>query len=150
MNDPTLQENFELASALASEIRAITGRLKRCIREHGGKHDLRPSQVSVLLQLEKDGSATVSTLARAEGVRPQSMSSVVAPLQEAGLVQGAPDPSDGRQTLMSLTPKCLKWLRDGRAAKQDWLTTTISQKLSTREQEKLRAALELLARLIEE
>ena len=150
MNDPTLQRDSELASALASEIRVITGRLKRCLREHGGKHDLSPSQVSVLLRLEKDGSAAVSTLARAEGMRPQSMSAVVAPLLEAALVQGAPDPSDGRQTLISLTPRCLKWLRDGRAAKQDWLTTTISQKLSTREQEKLRTALELLARLVEE
>jgi len=150
VNDPTLQRDSELASALASEIRVITGRLKRCLREHGGKHDLSPSQVSVLLRLEKDGSAAVSTLARAEGMRPQSMSAVVAPLLEAALVQGAPDPSDGRQTLISLTPRCLKWLRDGRAAKQDWLTTTISQKLSTREQEKLRTALELLARLVEE
>ena len=78
------------------------------------------------------------------------MSAVVAPLQEVRLVRGAPDPSDGRQTLMSLTPKCLEWLRDGRAAKQDWLTVTISQKLSIREQEKLRSALELLARLVEE
>lgn len=150
MNDPTPQRNSDLASALASEIRAIAGRLKRRLREHGGEHDLTPSQVSVVLRLEKDGSATVSILARAEGVRPQSMSAVVAPLQEAGLVQGAPDPSDGRQTLMSLTPKCMKWLRDGRAAKQDWLTTRIAQKLSTREQEKLRTALELLARLAEE
>lgn len=150
VSDPTLERNSELASALASEIRAVTGKLKRCLREHGGEHDLTPSQVAVVLRLEKDGSATVSTLARAEGVRPQSMSAVVTPLQEAGLVQGAPDPSDGRQTLMSLTPKCLKWLRDGRAAKQDWLTATISRKLSTREQERLRTALELLARLAEQ
>ena len=150
MNGPKLQRNSELASELASEIRAIAGRLKRRLREHGGEHDLTPSQVSVVLRLEKDGSATVSTLARAEGVRPQSMSAVVAALREAGLVQGAPDPSDGRQTLMSLTPKCLKSLRDGRAEKQDWLTTTIAQKLSTREQERLRAVLELLARLADE
>jgi DNA-binding MarR family transcriptional regulator len=150
MSSPTLQRNSELASALASEIRVITGRLKRRLREHGGAHDLTPSQVSVLLRLEQDGSGTVSTLARAEGVRPQSMSAVVAPLQEAGLVKGVPDPSDGRQTLMSLTPRCLKRLREGSAAKQDWLTTMISQKLSTREQEKLRATLELLARLVQE
>jgi hypothetical protein len=51
---------------------------------------------------------------------------------------------------MSLTPKCLKLLQDGRAARQDWLTTTISQKLSVHEQEKLQAALELLARLVED
>ena len=139
-----------LASALAGEIRAVCGKLKRRLREHGGGNDLTASQISVLLLLEKDGPATVSSLARAEGMRPQSMSAVVTPLQEAGLVGGAPDPSDGRQTLMSLTPKCLKWLQVGRAARQDWLTTTISQKLSVYEQEKLRGALELLTQLVEE
>ena len=51
---------------------------------------------------------------------------------------------------MSLTPKCLKWLQEGRAARQDWLTTTIAQKLSAKEQKKLRKALELLTRLVDE
>jgi DNA-binding MarR family transcriptional regulator len=135
---------------LAAEIRSVGGKLKRRLREHGGRHDLTPSQVSVLLRLEKDDSATVSSLARAEGMRPQSMSAIVMPLQEVGLVIGAPDPSDGRKTLISLTPKCLKWLQEGRAARQDWLTATISQKLSAHEQEKLQGALELLTRLVEE
>lgn len=139
-----------LASTLAAEIRAVCGKLKRRLREHGGRNDLTPSQISVLLLLEKDGSATVSSLARAEGMRPQSMSAIVMPLQEVGLVSGASDPSDGRQTLMSLTPKCVKWLEEGRAARQDWLTATIAQKLSAHEQEKLQAALELLARLVED
>ena len=140
----------ELASTLAAEIRTVCGKLKRRLRERGGRIDLTPSQISVLLRLEKDGSATVSNLARAEGMRPQSMSAVVTSLQEADLVSGAPDQSDGRQTLMSLTPKCLKSLQEGRAARQDWLTTTISQKLSAHEQEKLQAALELLTRLVED
>jgi hypothetical protein len=51
---------------------------------------------------------------------------------------------------MSLTPKCLKSLQEGRAARQDWLTTRISQKLSVQEQGKLQAALELLTRLVED
>lgn len=139
-----------LASTLASEIRTVGGKLKRRLREHGGRDDLTLSQVSVLLRLEKHGSATVSSLARTEGMRPQSMSAVVTPLQEAGLVSGAPDPNDGRQTLMSLTPKCLKRIQEGRAARQDWLTATISQKLSAHEQEKLQAALELLTRIVED
>ena len=139
-----------LAWMLAADIRTVCGKLKRRLREHGGRSNLTPSQISVLLRLEKDGSATVSSLARAEGMRPQSMSAGVTSLQEAGLFSGAPDPSDGRQTLMSLTPKCLKWLQEGRAARQDWLTTTISQKLSAQEQEKLLRALELLTRLVEE
>ena len=140
----------ELAQTLATEMRAVFRKLKVRVREHGGGNDLTPSQFSVVLRLEKDGSATVSSLARAEGMRPQSMSAVVTPLQESGLVRGAPDPSDGRQTLMSLTPKCLKWLQEGRAARQDWIATTISQKLSAHEQEKLQAALKLLTRLVEQ
>jgi DNA-binding MarR family transcriptional regulator len=139
-----------LASTLAAEMRTVFRKIKQRVREHGGRDDLTPSQISVVLRLEKDGSATVSSLARAEGIRPQSMSAVVTPLGEAGLVSGAPDPSDGRQTLMSLTPKCRKRLEEGRASRQDWLTATILQKLSAQEQEKLQAALELLTRLVED
>jgi DNA-binding MarR family transcriptional regulator len=140
----------ELTRTLAIEIRAVYRKLKLRVREHGGGNELTPSQASVILRLEMDGSATVSSLARAEGMRPQSMSAIVAPLQEFGLVSGTPDPSDGRQTLMSLTPKCLTWLQEGRAARQDWLTATISQKLSVHEQQQLQAALELLTRLVED
>ena len=139
-----------LARTLATEIRATFRKLKQRMREQGGDNDLTPSQASVLLRLEQQGPTTVSSLARAEGMRPQSMSAIVAPLQESGLLRGAPDPSDGRQTLMSLTPKCLKWLQQSRAARQDWLTTTITQKLSVHEQEKLHAALDLLSRLVED
>ncbi len=138
------------SSTLAAEMRTVFRKLKQRFREHGGGNDLTPSQISVVLRLEKEGAATVSSLARAEGMRPQSMSAVVAPLQESGLVRGAPDPSDGRQTLMSLTPKCMKLLQEGRAARQDWLTARISQKLTAQEQEKLQAALALLTRLVED
>jgi DNA-binding MarR family transcriptional regulator len=150
VNIPKSSTQPELAQTLAVEIRASYRKLKVRVREHGGRSDLTPSQVSVILRLEKEGAAAVSSLARAEGMRPQSMSAVVTPLQESGLVRGAPDPSDGRQTLMSLTPKCLKLLQEGRAARQDWLTTTISKKLSVQEQEKLQAALALLARIVED
>jgi hypothetical protein len=51
---------------------------------------------------------------------------------------------------MSLTPKCLKLLQDGRSARQDWIATNITQKLSLQEQVKLQEALLLLARLIED
>ncbi len=139
-----------LASTIAAEIRTVCGKLKRRLRTHGERNHLTPSQVSVVLRLEKNGLVTVSSLARTEGMRPQSMSAVVTPLQETGLVRGSPDPSDGRQTLMSLTPKCLKLLQEGRAARQDWLTSRISQKLSVQEQKTLQAALELLARLVVE
>lgn len=150
MSRPTSRPEAELASTLALEIRTVFRKLKRHAREHGEHGDLTPSQVSVVLRLEESGSATVSSLARAEGMRPQSMSAVMTPLLETGLVSGVPDPNDGRQTLMCLTPKCLKWLKEGRAARQDWLTKRISQKLSIREQQKLHAALGPLVKLVED
>jgi len=140
----------ETAADLAAQLRTILSRLKRRLREQGGRGDLTPSQISVLLRLEKDGAATVSGLARAEGMRPQSMSSIVTSLQDAGLVSGIPDPNDGRKTLMSLSKKCEKLLREGRAARQDWLTATILQKLSPQEQQQLATTLELLSRLTED
>src|ERR1700722_7608270 len=146
MNDPASHSQAERASALAEELRAISGKLKRKLREQGSHSDLRPSQVSVVLRIEKDGPAAVSTLARAEGMRPQSMSAIVTSLLEAGLVSGSPDQNDAGLTLISLSRKCQKFLKKARAARQDWLTTTIQEKLSVQEQDKLAAVLQLLAR----
>lgn len=150
MSHPASSAGNEFASTIALEIRTALRKIKRHLRAQGQHGDLKPSQLSVVLRLEESGSSTVSSLARAEGMRPQSMSAVMTPLQQAGLISGHPDPNDGRQTLMSLTPKCLKWLQKGRAARQDWLSQTISQKLSADEQRKLHAAIGLLAKLVED
>ena len=139
-----------VARALAVEIRAIHRTLKLRVRQHGGGKELTPSQISVLARLETEGATTVSSLARAEGMRAQSMSEIVAPLQEAGFVVGSPDPTDGRRILITLTPKCRKWIAEGRAASHDWLTETISERLTLHEQQTLRDALELLRRVVEE
>ena len=138
------------ASTLAQDLRALFGKLKRRLREQADAGDLSPSQASVLLRLERDGPATASALARAEGMRPQSMAPVLAALEGAGLVSGAPDPDDGRQTLLSLTQACRKWVEDGRAARQDWLTRALQARLSPREQEEVARAVELLKRLVDE
>ena len=136
------------SAALATEIRALVGRLKRRLREQAGIGDPTPSQISVLLRLEREGPTTTSNLARLEGMRPQSMGTVIAPLQEAGLVGGTPDPADGRQTLLSLTEACRRWVEEGRAARQDWLTRNIHARFSAAEQERLAEAIELLKRLV--
>ncbi len=140
----------ERAASLATELRTVTGKMKRRLRELGNVGDLTPSQVSVVLRLERDGAATASSLARAEGMRPQSMAAVIAVLEAAGLVAGAPDPNDGRQTLISLTAECRRWVREGRAARQDWLSRTIAARLTAQEQGELASAVQLLNRLIED
>src|SRR6202035_1647087 len=102
--------------ALAGDLRVVIGQLRRRLREQASFGDLTWSQTSVLSRFDRDCSATVSSLARAEGMRPQSMGATVSALEAAGLVKRSPDPEDGRQTILSVTPACREWIEAGRAA----------------------------------
>jgi DNA-binding MarR family transcriptional regulator len=135
------------ASALAAELHALSGKLKRRLREQASAGDLTPSQTAVLTYLDRAGPTTVTALARAEGVRPQSMRITVSALEAAGVVSGKSDPKDGRQTFLSLTPSFLKVVKTGRAARQDWLFRALQAQLASRELEQLAAAVKLLSRL---
>jgi DNA-binding MarR family transcriptional regulator len=137
------------ASALAVELHTLSGKLKRRLREQASAGDLTPSQISVLAHLDRDGPTTVTTLARVEGVRSQSMGATIAVLEAEGLVKGSPDPEDGRQTILSLTPACRELIKSGRAARQDWLLRAIQTKLTPQEQAQLAASLKLLNRLVD-
>ena len=147
MTDPMAPRAPSRAIDLAFELRGFGRKLRRRLRDQADVGDLTPSQTAVLLRLEQDGPATTSALARAEGMRPQSMSAVVAALEAAALVAGAPDPRDGRQTLLSLTNHCRRWMAESRAARQDWLSRTIDTRLTPQEQAQLAAAIPLLQRL---
>ena len=143
------KQDTKAAMALATEIHAISGKLKRRLREQASAGDLTQSQLAVLGHLDRNGPTTVTALARLEGVRSQSMGATVAALEAAGMVKGSPDPSDGRQTILSLTPACLALIRNGRAARTDWLLKTIQTRLTAQEQEQLAAAIKLLNRLVD-
>ena len=147
MGKPSPTSDAPALAALAGELRVVIGKLVRRAREQSTAGDFTHAQKSVLLRLEHDGPATVSMLARAEGVRPQSMRITVAALEEAGAVSGKPDPDDGRQTFVSLTPSFAKVLKSGRAAREDWLFRALQAQLAPREQEQLAVAVKLLNRL---
>ncbi|WP_094783125.1 MarR family winged helix-turn-helix transcriptional regulator [Paraburkholderia ribeironis] len=133
---------------LAEDLRVLAGKLRRRLREEAHVGDFTPSQVQVLSLLEREGPATVTALARSLGVRPQSMGETLAVLKAAGLVSGAPDPDDGRQTLLSLTPAFRKKIKASRAAREDWLYRTIQTCFSAAEQQQLAIGVDLLKRLI--
>ena len=136
------------ASALAVELRVLIGQLKRRLREQASLGDLTESQIAALRRLDSDGPATVTALARAEGMRPQSMGANVAVLESAGLISGTPDPNDGRQTIWSLTAACRQKVKASRAAREDWLSRAIQTNLAPGEQQELARAVELLKRLV--
>jgi DNA-binding MarR family transcriptional regulator len=135
--------------AMAADLRVVLGQLRRRMRGGEGIGDFTPSQVAVVARLDRNGPATLSALARAEGMRPQSMRAIVAVLEAASFISGAPDPSDGRQTILTLTPHAREVIDAGRAARQDWLYRAIDANLTIVEQSELERGIALLARLLD-
>lgn len=137
------------AARLSGELRIALGKLNRRLREQARSGDFTSSQRSVLLRLDRDGPATVSALARAESMRPQSMRVTVASLEALGAVTGSPDPADGRQTLIALTATFHARLQASRAVREDWLCRALDAQLTADEQHALAAIVPLLQRLAE-
>ena len=134
----------------ASELRAVISKIRRRVLEKVGTSDLTPSQTAVVLRLEMEQPATTSGLARAEGITPQSMARIIEALAAMGFIASTADPADGRQTLLSLSDVARRWLSEGRAARQDWLTGTIEARLTPDEQEHLLVAIALLNRIADD
>ncbi|MFE0106062.1 MarR family winged helix-turn-helix transcriptional regulator [Streptomyces sp. NPDC059009] len=134
----------QLADDLATAVRLVVRRLRSAAPDAG----LSPSQRSVLSRLDADGPATTAALARAELVRPQSMRLTVGALAELGLVERAPDPDDGRQSVVSLTGRGRGTLTDGRAARRSWLAAALAEEYDADERRRLADAVALLERLV--
>jgi DNA-binding MarR family transcriptional regulator len=122
------------------------GRLTRRVRAQAASHGLSLSEASVMARLSRDGAATTADLARAEGVRPQSMGATIAALEKRGIVERKPHPTDGRQVNIELTAKGAAVRKSIGDAKRTWLAHAISR-LDEQERETLFAAGTIIERL---
>ena len=101
----------------------------------------------MLARLEREGPATTAELARAEGMRPQSMGAIVAELEQRALVERRAHPTDGRQQHIELTARGVEIRRSVGDAKRTWLAHAIAR-LDERERDTLFAAGALIERLL--
>jgi DNA-binding MarR family transcriptional regulator len=99
-------------------------------------------------RLAKDGPATTAELARAEGMKPQSMGTTIASLEEMGMVERKPHPTDGRQVNIELTAKGAAVRKSAKDARRTWLAQAIAQ-LDEEDRETLFKAGEIIRRLAE-
>ncbi len=129
---------------VASELRTVLGQLVRRLR---AQHRFPLMHGAVLGRLDRAGPRSVSELALAERVRPQSMAQTVAELETDGLVERRPDPEDGRRALVELTDQGRAALGADRSAREGWLAQAIERDLAPEEQDVLRHAVELLRTL---
>jgi DNA-binding MarR family transcriptional regulator len=133
----------------ASELRVLVAKLRRRLADQASPGDFTPSQAAVLTRLLSEGPSTLTTLAKAEAMRPQSMSAIIAALQASGVVEGKPDPADGRQTILALTDAARERVERARVIKNDWLFHSIRAKYTPAERAQLTRGVELLQRLLE-
>jgi DNA-binding MarR family transcriptional regulator len=132
----------------AIDLIQAVGLLMRRVRAAAASHELSLTEAAVMARLAKDGPATTADLARAEGMKPQSMGTTVAALEEMGMVERKPHPTDGRQMNIELTAKGADVRIRAKDAKRTWLVQVIAQ-LDKQEQATLFAAGEIIKRLAE-
>ena len=133
---------------VVAELSLAIGQLVRRLRVEVNPDELSWSQLTTLARLDKVGAMTTADLARAEFVKPQSMGTTLADLEQAGLVQRRPHPTDGRQVLFALTAEGMEARRQRNIAKREWLLAAMA-KLDPVEQQTLMAAAALIKRLAE-
>jgi DNA-binding MarR family transcriptional regulator len=125
------------------------GLLVRRVRTAGRSHELSLTESAVMARLDREGPATTAELARAEGVKPQSMGATVVALEKRGMVARKPHATDGRQMMVALTAKGAAIRKSVKDAKHTWLAQAVT-KLEKREQETLFRAGEIIRRLAEQ
>jgi len=134
--------------AAIAEFSHAVGLLLRRLRAASAAQELSWTESAVLKRLANDGPATTAELARAEGVKPQSMGAVVGALEERGFVERKPHLSDGRQLNIGLTAKGAAARKSAKDARTSWLTQAIAE-LDERERQTLFKASEIIKGFVE-
>jgi DNA-binding MarR family transcriptional regulator len=89
---------------LVARLRAVLGKLARELNDASTGEGLTPTQYSVLALVRTRGPLGLAELAGLEGLNPTMVSRVIRVLDDAGLIQRLPDPTDLRAARVEVTP----------------------------------------------
>ena len=135
----------------AARLRMAIVRTSRRLRQEaaGAVGELTPTSAAALVTVERRGPLTPSELAEIERVKRPTATRTLRVLSEAGLVERAPDPEDGRSALVSITPVGRERLRRMRRRKNAYLARRMRD-LPAEDVETLERAAEILEGILEE
>jgi len=139
--DPLIDD---VAGALHASVRLLVQRIRQTQAVEG---DLTSPETSALARLDRTGPTTAAELARLERISPQSMGATVAALEERGLVGRAPDPADGRRSILSLSADGRALLQRRRSARSEHMSAALESAFTRAEVKQLQAAAPLIERL---
>ena len=134
------------ALAVADRLHSAAIHLLRRVRTRDTESGVGPAQLSALSVLVFAGPRSLGELARAEQVRPPTMSRSVAGLMRAGLVRRHVAKEDRRRLRLEATAKGTDLLWAARKRRVESLATALRQ-LPTDQVEQLRQAAELIDQL---
>ncbi|MBB5111220.1 MarR family transcriptional regulator [Micromonospora echinospora] len=143
MTERTVTAKRVPPAQLAPQLRDAITRLNRRVRQARPVGDLTVTQLSALTSLKLAGALTPRELADVERVQPPTMTKIVAKLEERGLVQRTPHPTDGRQVILAATEGGRAVLDQFERARNEWLASRLAD-LTEDERETLRRAADIL------
>ena len=132
---------------LADRLHSAAIHLLRRLRREDDASGLPAPQLSALSVIVFGGPITLGDLARAEQVRPPTITKVVASLEEAGLVARDVDANDRRIVRVKATARGGKLLHEGRQRRVAALTSSLAG-LSAADRATLARAVPVLERVV--
>ena len=137
----------QAALHLADRLHSASLHLLRRLRAQDGPAGLTPPASSALSVIVYAGPIPLTALARAEQVRPPTMSRLVRSLEEAGLVAREGDAADRRVQRFVATPRGRRVLEDARARRVRLLADALAG-LSAEDRRTLETAVGLLEGIV--
>jgi DNA-binding MarR family transcriptional regulator len=144
----TTRDRDERLLEAASRLRLAIVRTARRMRQEAST-DLSPTLTAALATIERHGPLTPSELAEAERVQRPTATRIATGLEADGLIVRAPDPNDGRASLLSISPRGRDLLRRLRKRKNAYLSRRLRE-LDSDDVETLERAAEVLERMLED
>ncbi len=134
----------------AAQLRLAIVRTARRLRQEAASeaNGLTPTSTSALASIDCHGPLTPSELATIERVKRPTMTRTLGSLEREGLIERAPDPADGRSSLIAVNAAGRERLRRLRGRKNAYLARRM-RGLSAEEVETLGRAAEILDRIRE-
>lgn len=133
---------------LADQLHSAAIHLLRQLRKEDDATGLSAPRLSALSVVVFGGPVTLGQLARAEQVRPPTMTKIVTGLENDRLVERHPDRRDKRLTRIVATPKGKRILMQGRARRVKSLTQSVDR-LNERELAHLDRGIQVFRKLIQ-
>jgi DNA-binding MarR family transcriptional regulator len=134
----------------AAQLRTAIVRTARRLRQEAAAETsgLTPTSVAALATIERHGPLTPSEIAAIERVKRPTITRTLGCLEREGLIDRAPDPADGRSSLVSVNASGRDRLRRLRGRKNAYLARRMRD-VSPEEVETLERAAAILERMRE-